>query len=54
VAGLPDEYFNKSRTVVKKTPEKGQTDYSKARKKAELYGIAIPLTQKTSQFQEYH
>jgi len=35
-SGLPDENLNKKPNSAKKRPEKGRTDYLKARKKAKL------------------
>ena len=52
--GLPDKNFNKKPNNAKKRPKKGQTDCSKARKKAKLYlRYCHSFVTKTSKLQEY-
>jgi len=53
--GFPDENFSKKSNSAKKRSEKGQTDCLKARKEPNFVcGVTIPLSQKTSELQEYH
>ena len=52
-SGLPNENFNKKANNAKR-PEKGHTNCLKARKRQNfICGVAIPLSQKTSELQAY-